>query len=87
MSYKPLFKCVKLPHLDIENEQRRRTRRYLAEIKNDKIVLPKWDSSNNHVFHLFVIRTENRAELQKYLHENGIQTVIHYPVPPQASGL
>jgi dTDP-4-amino-4,6-dideoxygalactose transaminase len=32
-----------------------------------------------------VIRTENRAELKKYLHENGIQTVIHYPVPPQAS--
>ncbi|NDP22537.1 MAG: aminotransferase, partial [Paludibacter sp.] len=76
------FLNVKLPHLDAENEQRRRiARRYLAEIKNDKIMLPKWDSSNNHVFHLFVIRTENRAELQKYLHENGIQTVIHYPVP------
>jgi dTDP-4-amino-4,6-dideoxygalactose transaminase len=54
----------------------------LSEIKNDKITLPKWDSSNNHVFHLFVIRTKNRAVLQKYLHENGIQTVIHYPVPP-----
>ncbi|CAM2769733.1 DegT/DnrJ/EryC1/StrS family aminotransferase [Flavobacterium frigoris] len=77
------FLNVKLPHLDAENEQRRRiARRYLAEIKNDKIMLPKWDSSNNHVFHLFVIRTEKRAELQKYLHENGIQTVIHYPVPP-----
>lgn len=77
------FLNVKLPLLDIENEQRRRiARRYLAEIKNNKVVLPKWDSSNNHVFHLFVIRTENRAELQKYLHENGIQTVIHYPVPP-----
>jgi dTDP-4-amino-4,6-dideoxygalactose transaminase len=34
-----------------------------------------------------VIRTENRAELQKYLHENGIQTVIHYPVPPKAKAL
>jgi len=77
------FLNVKLPHLDTENEQRRTiARRYLAEIKNDKIQLPKWDLSNNHVFHLFVIRTENRAELQKYLLENGIQTVIHYPIPP-----
>ncbi|MEZ7498898.1 DegT/DnrJ/EryC1/StrS family aminotransferase [Flavobacterium sp. Arc3] len=77
------FLNVKLPHLDIENDQRRAiARRYLSEIKNDKIMLPKWDSSNNHVFHLFVIRTENREELQKYLYQNGIQTVIHYPVPP-----
>jgi dTDP-4-amino-4,6-dideoxygalactose transaminase len=77
------FLNVKLPRLDFENEQRRRiARRYLAEIKNDKIMLPKWDSSNNHVFHLFVIRTVKRMELQKHLHENGIQTVIHYPVPP-----
>jgi dTDP-4-amino-4,6-dideoxygalactose transaminase len=77
------FLNVKIPHLDTENEQRRSiARRYLSEIKNDKITLPKWDSSNNHVFHLFVIRTKNRAVLQKYLHENGIQTVIHYPVPP-----
>jgi dTDP-4-amino-4,6-dideoxygalactose transaminase len=77
------FLNVKLPHLDIENDQRRAiARRYLSEIKNDKFVLPYWDHSKNHVFHLFVIRTENRMELQKYLHENGIQTVIHYPVPP-----
>jgi dTDP-4-amino-4,6-dideoxygalactose transaminase len=77
------FLNVKLPYLDNENEERRKVaRRYLEGIKNDKIILPEWDSSNNHVFHLFVIRTENRAELQKYLHENGIQTLIHYPVPP-----
>jgi dTDP-4-amino-4,6-dideoxygalactose transaminase len=77
------FLNVKLPHLDTENEERRTVaRRYLSEVKNDKIILPKWDLTHNHVFHLFVIRTENRTELQKYLHENGIQTVIHYPVPP-----
>jgi dTDP-4-amino-4,6-dideoxygalactose transaminase len=34
------------------------------------------------IFHLFVIRTQNRIDLQDYLHQNGIQTVIHYPVPP-----
>jgi dTDP-4-amino-4,6-dideoxygalactose transaminase len=55
----------------------------IYEIKNDKSSA-QMGFSNNHVFHLFVIRTENRQELQKYLHENGIQTVIHYPVPPQA---
>jgi dTDP-4-amino-4,6-dideoxygalactose transaminase len=38
--------------------------------------------TGNHVFHLFVIRTQNRDELQKYLSEKGIQTMIHYPVPP-----
>ena len=77
------FLNVKLPNLDLENEKRRTiARRYLFEIKNKKITLPFWDLSNNHVFHLFVIRTQNRLALQEYLHENGIQTVIHYPVPP-----
>ena len=77
------FLNVKLPNLDAENTIRKAiAKRYLSEIKNDKISLPLWDLSDNHVFHLFVIRTENREELQKYLLENGIQTVIHYPIPP-----
>lgn len=77
------FLNVKLGHLDSDNERRRViARRYLAEINNDKIVLPYWDLSKNHVFHLFVIRTKNRTELQDYLFQNGIQTVIHYPIPP-----
>lgn len=77
------FLNVKLPHLDQDN-QRRITiaKRYLAEIKNDKIKLPFYDNSTNHVFHLFVIRTKNRAELQNYLTQNGIQSQIHYPIPP-----
>jgi dTDP-4-amino-4,6-dideoxygalactose transaminase len=74
---------VKLPHLDADNEKRRViAKRYLSEIKNDKITLPFYDNSANHVFHLFVIRTQNRNEFQQYLSENGIQTVIHYPIPP-----
>jgi dTDP-4-amino-4,6-dideoxygalactose transaminase len=77
------FLNVKLPQLDFENEKRRNiAKRYLSEIKNDKIVLPIWDLSNNHVFHLFVIRTKKRDDLQHYLFENGIQTIIHYPIPP-----
>lgn len=77
------FLNVKLPNLDAENEKRRIIAgRYLSEIKNDKIILPFWDLSNNHVFHLFVIRTQNRLELQEFLYQKGIQTVIHYPIPP-----
>ncbi|PWB24405.1 DegT/DnrJ/EryC1/StrS family aminotransferase [Flavobacterium sp. HTF] len=77
------FLNLKLPNLDVDNDKRRTiAKRYLSEIKNDKIILPFWDFSNNHVFHLFVIRTENRDELQDYLTQNNIQTVIHYPIPP-----
>ena len=77
------FLNIKLKQLDSENESRRKiAKRYLSEIKNDKIVLPNWDLSQNHVFHLFVIRTSNRMDLQKYLKENGIETMIHYPIPP-----
>ena len=81
------FLNVKLPNLDAENEKRNIiAERYLSEIKNDKIILPTISSGetkqSNHVFHLFVIRTHNRKELQDYLYENDIQTVIHYPVPP-----
>lgn len=77
------FLNLKLPHLDSDNEKRRKVaKRYLTGIKNKKITLPFWDFSNNHVFHLFVIRTENRENLQEYLTQNNIQTVIHYPIPP-----
>jgi len=77
------FLNLKLPNLDSDNEKRRNVaKRYLSEIKNDKIVLPFWDFSNNHVFHLFVIRTEDREKLQEYLTQHNIQTVIHYPIPP-----
>jgi dTDP-4-amino-4,6-dideoxygalactose transaminase len=77
------FLNLKLPNLNNDNDKRRAiAKRYLSEIKNDKIILPFWDFSNNHVFHLFVIRTENREALQEYLTQNNIQTVIHYPIPP-----
>ncbi|WP_269235142.1 DegT/DnrJ/EryC1/StrS family aminotransferase [Flavobacterium flavigenum] len=77
------FLNVKLPNLDTENSMRRAiAKRYLAEIKNEKIELPFWDYSENHVFHLFVIRTEHRDHLQDYLSKNGIQTMIHYPISP-----
>lgn len=77
------FLNVKLPDLDSDNNKRRSiAKRYISEIKNDAIVLPHWDLSENHVFHLFVIRCKDKTNLQEYLHQNGIQTMIHYPIPP-----
>jgi dTDP-4-amino-4,6-dideoxygalactose transaminase len=73
---------VKLKYLDVEIEKRREIANYyLKNIKNDSIVLPTVRVEDNHVWHLFVIRTNKRDELQKYLAENGIQTLIHYPIP------
>jgi len=75
---------VKLKYIDEENAIRRRIAiRYLSEIKNDKILLPTLPQEpNEHVWHLFVIRTLFREDLQVYLTKNGIQTLIHYPIPP-----
>ena len=75
---------VKLKYIDEETDRRRAiAERYVAEIKNANIVLPKIPTNGKeHVWHLFVIRTHERETLQNYLSENGIQTLIHYPIPP-----
>lgn len=74
---------IKLRYLDIEITKRREIADYyLQNIKNPNITLPTIRSEDNHVWHLFVIRTQNRDSLQKYLSDNGIQTLIHYPIPP-----
>lgn len=74
---------VKLKTLDKDTETKRViATRYLNEIKNPKIILPSVTERNAHVWHLFVIRTDNRQQFQQYLSDNGIQTVIHYPIPP-----
>ncbi len=74
---------VKLRYLDNEVEKRRDIANYYLEnIKNKNIILPVVRAEDNHVWHLFVIRTKNRDELQKYLLDNGVQTLIHYPIPP-----
>lgn len=74
---------VKLKYLDEEIEKRRKIAKfYLENIKNPDIVLPFVRKREEHVWHLFVIRTENRDKLQKYLYDRGIQTMTHYPIPP-----
>lgn len=78
------FLSVKLKYLDKENEIRRSIADiYLKEINNNQIILPSEpENKESHTYHLFVIRTKNRDRLQKYLTENNIQTLIHYPIPP-----
>lgn len=75
---------VKLKYIDQENKIRREiAKRFINEINNPTIILPEYPSDENeHVWHVFVIRSEKRDELQAYLTENGIQTLIHYPIPP-----
>jgi len=83
------FLDVKLRFLDTENQRRREVAAYYCKyITNPDIILPIRNSQSaiqnpkSHVWHLFVIRHPNRDALQKYLMENGIQTLIHYPIPP-----
>lgn len=75
---------VKLNYIDSENQKRKNiAKRYINEIKNSKVILPKVsDNEKESVWHLFVIRLEEREKLQIYLRENGIETLIHYPIPP-----
>lgn len=75
---------VKLKYIDQENEYRRQVAtRFITEINNPKIILPLQPKDKlGHVWHVFVIRCQERDVLQEYLTDNNIQTLIHYPIPP-----
>lgn len=74
---------VKLKYLNKDNDIRISiAKKYLENIKNLKIILPKSVEDRSHVWHLFVIRVDNRKRFMKYMYENGVDTMIHYPVPP-----
>ncbi|MFW1957330.1 DegT/DnrJ/EryC1/StrS family aminotransferase [Acinetobacter guillouiae] len=78
---------IKLKFLDKETKHRRKIANlYLTEIRNPLIKLPlshiNAEEYQQHVWHLFVIKVEHREALQNYLAENGVQTLIHYPIPP-----
>lgn len=74
---------IKLKYIDINNQYRKDiARQYLSNIKNNLINLPKNESEEEHVWHLFVIRTSYRKELIKHLELLNIQSLIHYPIPP-----
>jgi dTDP-4-amino-4,6-dideoxygalactose transaminase len=82
---------VKLPHLDIDNQRRREVAQYYQDhIVLTGIILPETQfsaiQSLHHVWHLFVIRHPRRDLLQQFLTDHGIQTLIHYPIPPHKQG-
>lgn len=74
---------VKLGHLaELIEERKAIAARYLTESHNEHIILPPVREGAEHVYHQFVVRTEARDHFKKYLLECGIETVIHYPIPP-----
>ena len=77
---------VKLKHLDeLNNERKEIAERYLAGINRKDLILPSVQEGAGMVWHQFVIRTDKREELMKYLADKGIGTLIHYPIPPHLS--
>ena len=77
------FLRVKLPHLDRWNEYRRDVaERYRTEIKNPYVITPlASDDEFEHIYHVYVVRSPYRDQLEKYLNNAGIMTVKHYPIP------
>ena len=74
---------VKLRYLDQENERRQQIAlRYIREINNPLLRLPSEEYANNSVHHIFPVLCEQRDRLQEYLREHGVETIIHYPIPP-----
>lgn len=74
---------IKLPHLDTDNRRRRAiAEQYINGIKNRAIALPPLSVADNHVYHVFAVRTPWRDQLQEHLRSEGIETLIHYPIPP-----
>lgn len=74
---------VKLRHLDDDNKHRQEIAKYYYDnINNSQIKLPVRLDDNNNVYHIFPVLCERRDELQRYLTDNGVQTLIHYPIPP-----
>jgi len=78
------FLSVKLKYVEQWTNERREIASWYNELLSDVegLILPKCHEYADHVYHLYVIRSKNRIELQNFLLENGVQTMIHYPVPP-----
>ncbi|MGM0651015.1 MAG: DegT/DnrJ/EryC1/StrS family aminotransferase, partial [Bacteroidota bacterium] len=80
------FLSVKLKYINRENAIRREiANRYMNDINHPDIILPKLketESPEEHVWHIFAVRHPQREKLMEFLKEKGVQTLIHYPVPP-----
>lgn len=76
------FLRIKLPYLNRWNTHRQKSAKlYLEGINNSKIIIPCINSVNESIWHIFIVRTEYRDKLVNYLKDNGIETLIHYPIP------
>lgn len=74
---------VKLPYIDVDNEYRRKIAEfYLNNINNTQVILPNVAERLAHVWHIFAVRVANRENFITYLKEHGVETLIHYPIPP-----
>jgi dTDP-4-amino-4,6-dideoxygalactose transaminase len=74
---------VKLKHLNEDIDERRKVAKcYMDEIRNPLVQIPTLEEWKSHVFHLFPVFSDRRDDLQNFLIENGVQTLIHYPIPP-----
>lgn len=74
--------CVKLQYLDVDNQIRKKAAQYYYDnICNPMISLPLRIDDSNNIYHIFPVFCERRNELQHYLAEKGIETMIHYPIP------
>ncbi len=74
---------VKLKYIRELNDERKRLAKYYdIGIQNEKLILPMLREHAESIYHQYVIRCEKRKELQEFLQEKGIQTQIHYPIPP-----
>ncbi|MBW7877210.1 MAG: DegT/DnrJ/EryC1/StrS family aminotransferase, partial [Candidatus Cloacimonetes bacterium] len=77
------FLRVKLKDLGLDNQKRQNIAdQYLKNIRHPRVILPEPGEAGEHVWHLFVIRTRDREGLQAHLLNRGIQTMVHYPIPP-----
>lgn len=80
------FLRIRLKYLDeLAREKRDICEKYLNRMYNERIILPMIREGATHIWHQFVVRTEVRDELIRYLDEKGIGTIIHYPIPPHLS--
>ncbi len=74
---------IKLRLLDQDNQRRQEIAlRYIQEIDNPQLRLPSEEFVRNSVHHIFPVLCEQRDRLQEYLCEHGVETIIHYPIPP-----
>jgi dTDP-4-amino-4,6-dideoxygalactose transaminase len=77
---------AKFPHVDTWNEKRREiAQRYSEQLTNLGVIVPVECDWGRHVYHLYIIRSDRRPELQAFLKERGISSEVYYPLPPHLS--